>query len=185
MMAKNFLNFLVFQAAWFITVLSAAAGKPYAGVVFTFAWMIIHLQLFTTKKVQELGLIMFAAVLGFIVDSTQVLLGVFSFPPAAAWGWPTTLWMMALWINLAATLNYSLSWLKNSYILAAVLGAVSGPLAYYAGSRLGAMIFEMPWSLAAVSLQWFVCMPLLLYFARSGFLVRRKSICVNSAVVGE
>ena len=184
-MARNLANFLIFQSAWFITVLSAAAGQPYVGVVFTLGWMLVHLHLFTSKATQELALLVIAAILGFMVDSLQVLLGVFSFPAQASLGWPTTLWMVALWINLAATLNYSLSWLRNYYILAAILGAISGPLAYFGGSKLGAMVFEMPWSLAAVSLQWFICMPLLLYFARSNAFPGRKVIPASQPVMGE
>ena len=184
-MARNIANFLIFQAAWFITVFSASGGYPYVGVLFTLMWMALHLHFFSRNLLAELNLLVFAAVLGYLVDSLQVQLGVFSFSPHAQFGGPSPLWMVALWVNLAATLNFSLSWLGKKYFLSAALGAVSGPLAYFAGTGLGAMVFESPWSLAAVSLQWFLCMPLLLCLARSGFSPWGKAMTENHAVVSE
>ena len=62
----------------------------------------------------------------------------------------------ALLRGLAATLP----------MLAMLLGALGGPAAYFAGTKLGAMVFNEPWSMAAVSLQWLIAMPLLTWFAR-------------------
>ena len=47
-------------------------------------------------------------------------------------------WMIGLWLNFAATLNQSLGWLHGRPLLAALFGAIGGPLAYYGGARLGA-----------------------------------------------
>lgn len=165
-MQKTLFNFLLFQAAWFSTIIAAVAGYPYLGIILTIGWMVLHLNVFSENKLAELNLLLFAGLLGYTVDSVQVYLGVFAFPPEVVFGSPSTLWMVALWVNLAATLNFSLSWLQDKYFLAAVLGAISGPAAYYAGSQLGAMSILTSWSLYAISLQWFICMPLLFWFAQ-------------------
>jgi hypothetical protein len=62
----------------------------------------------------------------------------------------------------ATTLNLSLGWLKGRPALAALLGAVGGPLAYFAGHRLGGI--ELPDPAVALLVQglgWSVLMPLL------------------------
>lgn len=109
---------------------------------------------------------LFAATIGYLFDSLQVLIGVMAFPVHVALGWPSPIWMIALWINLAATLNLSLKWLQGKLLLAAILGAIGGPATYYAGSRLGAVELFGPVSLLALSLQWVIAMPLLVYFAQ-------------------
>ena len=37
---------------------------------------------------------------------------------------------------------------------------------YFAGSQIGALEFGHSWSLAAISLQWSIAMPLLIWFAQ-------------------
>jgi len=64
----------------------------------------------------------------------------------------------------ASTLNGSMSWLGARYGVGAVLGAICGPVSYWAGARLGAI--ELPdsrlWSLAGVGASWAFAMPALL-----------------------
>ena len=48
------------------------------------------------------------------------------------------LWVAALWLLFAATLNSSLAWLSGRPLLAAALGALAGPLSFKAGVGLGA-----------------------------------------------
>ena len=94
----------------------------------------------------------------------MVLSGIFSFSENASFGYPSSIWMVALWVNLALTLNYSLGWLKEKLILSSLFAAVGGPLAYYAGSKMGAINFENhTFSIIALSVIWAIAMPLLFY----------------------
>ncbi len=54
------------------------------------------------------------------------------------------LWVLALWVLLGTTLDVSLRWLRGRWWLAALLGAVTGPLAYLGGARLGALQLLRP-----------------------------------------
>jgi hypothetical protein len=54
----------------------------------------------------------------------------------------------------------SLEWLSGRYALAAVLGAVAGPLSYLGGERLGAITVESP---LAIGIEWAIATPLLVY----------------------
>ena len=66
----------------------------------------------------------------------------------------------------ATTLNVSLKWMKRRYLLAAVFGGLGGPLAYYAGHRLGAVGFsDIQTALLAVGIGWAFIMPLLMLLA--------------------
>lgn len=165
-MLSIYLNFIIFQSAWFITILSAASGFAWLGPGFTFLWMLLHLAYVNERRLAELDLLIFAAISGYFLDSLLVLLSFITFPPQTALGAPSTLWMIALWINLAATLNVSLKWIHGNFILAALLGGIGGPLTYYAGSRLGALEINGLWSLLAISVEWLIAMPVLLWFAQ-------------------
>ena len=91
--------------------------------------------------------------------------GVLTFPPQAVLGWPSTAWMVALWVLQAAVLGGVLSWLRGRYLLAAIVGAMGGPLAYLAGERMGAAMLgpSHAAALAAVGVEWAIAMPLLVW----------------------
>jgi hypothetical protein len=65
----------------------------------------------------------------------------------------------------ATTLNGSMSWLAGRYRLAAVLGAICGPISYAAGARLGAIEFPLHagLSLVGIAVVWACVMPSLLW----------------------
>jgi hypothetical protein len=160
---SKLLNFAGFQTGWFACVLSAAAGRPVLGPLVVGAVVTANI-VWSVERRALVVLAVLAAVIGYAVDSGLVLGGLMSFPPDARLGGPSTLWMVALWVNLAITLRSSLGWLRGRYALAAVLGAVGGPLAYGAGAGLGAITIAEPmWlALAAVAVAWLAAMPLLL-----------------------
>jgi hypothetical protein len=75
--------------------------------------------------------------------------------------------MVALWVAFATTLNASMNWLKGRRLLAFVFGAVGGPLAYFAGAKLGGVTFHDPaMALAALALGWAIITPVLVLIAQ-------------------
>jgi len=71
-----------------------------------------------------------------------------------------------MWMLFATTLNVSLRWLQPRLGLAALLGMIAGPLAYYAGARLGGVSFSAPAAaLCAVAAVWTLVLPMLLIIA--------------------
>ena len=158
------LNFILFQTAWFITVYSASLGLVWFGPVFSLCWLYTHFILHKNNWKVDLQIVVISAIIGFILDSMMVLSGIFSFSENASFGYPSSIWMVALWVNLALTLNYSLGWLKQKLILSSLFAAVGGPLAYYAGSKFGAINVENDThSIIALSVMWAIAMPLLIY----------------------
>jgi hypothetical protein len=73
-----------------------------------------------------------------------------------------------MWVNFALILNVSLRWLRGRYLLGAVLGFFGGPLAYFAGARLGAIRIPEPLALKllVLALAWALAVPLLLRISR-------------------
>lgn len=161
-MTHNLINLAAFQVAWFCNVLAAAAGMPWLGPAVTAVWVVAHLAFMGPARAGEWRVLLFAAVLGYCADSMLVLAGMIVFPQHAQVGGPSPVWMVALWVGFAATLSRSLGWLRGRFVLAGILGALAGPLSYFAGARLGAI--ELAPGLQPVlwiGLEWGVALPLL------------------------
>jgi hypothetical protein len=158
---RKVINLIAFQVAWFAAVLGAAHGMPWLGVIAVPIALAIHLALSPGRKPEFLTAVC-AAAMGFCVDSVLVTAGAISPVP---YGFPapfSSLWMVMLWVNLASTLNLSMGWLRGRYVLAAVFGAIGGPMAYYSGAKLGAMtrLPELK-GLLAIGAAWAIALPLL------------------------
>lgn len=164
---KFWLNLILFQLGWFASVLGAAKGLPWLGPVFTALWMVYHLRSLGNLRRAEIRLLLVAALLGWISDSLILSTGWIEFPARTQFGLWSPLWMVALWVNLAATLRGAMAWLQGRYILSALLGAAAGPMAYWSGSRLGAMnLLNAEAALFAIAIEWGLAMPLLLVLER-------------------
>ena len=147
-------NFVLFQLGWIVTVL---------GPLYALIWLGLHLRALSGDRAIELGLITTAFAFGVLADSALVLLGLIDFPQQARLGFPTTLWMAGLWAMFAATLRHAMGWLTGRYLLAALFGFAGGPLAYWAGVRLEALLVHTPVAWPAIALEWGLAMPLLLW----------------------
>jgi hypothetical protein len=159
------LNFIAFQIGWFACVLGGANGWPWLGVLAAVVVIALHLHQ-AARPGAELTLIALSGLLGFVADSLLTGLGLLRFPSGQFHDQLSPYWMVAMWLMFATTLNISLRWLKPHLGLAALLGAVAGPLAYYAGARLGGVSFDDPLaSLIAVGGAWALALPWLLVIA--------------------
>lgn len=160
------LNVVLFQAGWLACVLGAANGYVREGAATALAIVAWH-ALRAARPSRELALAAGAAVLGFAFESLLVQAGWVRFASGVLLDGTAPYWMVALWALFATTLNLSLRALQTRLALAAVLGAVGGPLAYYAGARLGALDLVQPAAmLAALAAGWALATPLLLTLAR-------------------
>lgn len=153
------LNIVLFQLGWFTCVLGAANGYAREGAIAAGLIVALHIAR-ATRPGREAKLALAAALLGLAFESALV------------WaGWVRVddgiYWLVALWALFATTLNESLRMLQTRPWIAALFGAVGGPLAYYAGARMGALDFVQPAAmLAALAVGWAAATPLLLSVAR-------------------
>lgn len=161
-----FINAINFQIGWFACALGAAAGWPWAGVAVVLAIVAWHLTHVIEPR-RELTLILAAAGIGAVWDSLLAALGWIQYPNGMLVDGTAPVWMIALWMLFATTLNVSLAWLKRRLWLGALFGAVGGPLAYLGGARLGAlMLVHETSALVALAIGWGVLAPVLLLLAR-------------------
>jgi len=152
-------NLLLFQAGWFSAVLGAANGMAWLGPVGIGVILAFHLYR-AGQRAGEAGLIVSVLLVGFVFESVLTSSAWVSYPGHESFIAP--LWMIALWANFAATLNVALRSLRSRTWLLALLGFVGGPLAYWGGASLDAMVWHKAWPvLLYLALGWAVLTPLM------------------------
>ncbi len=159
-MPKLIANALLFLLGWFACVLGGDSWwLLIAGVV-----LAVHL-LWTSSWAAEGKLLISVCLAGSALDSFLLNLGLFDF------GAPRPLiplWLALLWLLLATTLNHCLAWTARPWWRGSLLGAIGGPLSYYAGARLAGVGLPhgtLP-TLALLAALWALVMPVLHGFAR-------------------
>ena len=154
-MLKNLINAGLFQLGWFACVL----GGNSLWLLLAGGALLAHL-LWVSRSLAQVRLIAVVCVLGSTVDGLLLNAGVFAFKQA---GVLIPFWLVLLWALLAITLNHCLAWTAKPLWRAILLGAIGGPLSYYAGQRLGAVQFPLGlWpTLLGLSLLWAGLFPLL------------------------
>jgi len=157
---RNTVNFLLFQAGWFVCVL-------YPGLAATGLAVLIlatHLMLVSRRPGAEVRFIAVGILLGSLLDSLWFRTGILGLEGTEAPGF-APIWLIAIWALFMTTLCHSLSWVAQRAWLPFVLAPFAGSLAYWSASKLGAVTLpNQTVSLAALGAGWFVLFPLLLFF---------------------
>lgn len=151
------------QVGWWACVLGAAKGFSLLGPAVVAALLVVQLgTLAPGLRGRAWRFVLLVGAVGTIVDSLLAGLGVFSLYGAGA-PWLAPLWITALWCQFA-TVVPAFAALESRLPVAALLGAVGGPMAYGGGARLGAAsLHPTPWiSLVAVGVVWAVALPWML-----------------------
>jgi hypothetical protein len=157
--------FVFGQIGWFACVLGAARGLAWIGILVAVVLIALHL-LRVARPLIEFKLIASVVVIGAVWENIVVALGLLAYPDMLGRGWAPA-WLPALWGLFAAQANTTYQWLKKRLLLAALLGAIAGPVSFHAGSALGAVYFLQPWpAVAALTLGWAVLLPLLIVLSR-------------------
>ena len=160
------INIVIYQICWLACILGGAQGMPWLGVLLVAIAIAYHLYTAVQPGVEGL-LIASAAVIGAVWDSFLVAAGWLVYPSGVLLDNTAPYWIIALWAGFAITFNVSLAWFKDRLLLASLLGAIGGPLAFLAGERLGAVEFTDPFAgLTALAIGWALLMPLMMVLAR-------------------
>ena len=159
------LNFALFQAAWFAGVLGAAHGMPLLGTLVVAAVIAWHVSV-SARPVMEAKLVVAALAIGAVFETFCVQLGQVTFTSGQLEPYLAPYWMVAMWGLLAIALNVTMRWMKRRWLLAAVLGAIAGPMSYAAGVRLGAANFiHATAALTTLAVAWALLMPLMVWLS--------------------
>ncbi|PKH27338.1 DUF2878 domain-containing protein [Pseudomonas fluorescens] len=161
-MLKSLANAALFQCGWFACVLGGDSLWLLVGL----AVLLVHL-LWISSLTDEGALIIGVTLAGTLLDTLLRTLGVFHFSEP---GPLIPFWLMLLWALLATTLRHCLAWSARPWWRAALLGAVGGPLSYYAGSELAGVQFGygLGPTMVGLAVLWAMVFPLLAAAATRG-----------------
>lgn len=157
------INFVLFQACWFACVWGAANSYNWLGPTLVVLAVPLQVFLLTDRSNEEIHFIIICGLSGFLLETILILGGVYT--PIGQKLQICPPWMAALWFNFAMLVSISLAWLKGKYLLAAVLGGLAGPVAYWGGEKLGALAIADAFARGYVPLVllWAVALPALIY----------------------
>ncbi|MBP9034994.1 MAG: DUF2878 domain-containing protein [Pseudomonadales bacterium] len=162
MTSSNVQNAVTYQCGWFACVAGGNAwALPVGALILALHWWLVD------RSARGWAFIAVAALLGLAMDLGWQRLGLLEFQGTLAGG--IAPWLAMLWLLFATTFAHSLAWLQARLGLAALLGAVLGPLSYVAGVELGAADTRFPWWQVALAMApaWALLLPLLLFLARA------------------
>lgn len=161
------LTLIAYEVVWFAAVIGAGHGRWWPGVFGTLVFAAWRLSVSAHRRVES-RLIVVALVLGLILEGVWVRAGLVSY--ATPWPWvEAPAWLMALWLAFALTIVPLFGYLHARAMLAAVFGAVGGPLAYLGAARgWHAVLLPTPvWpTLLALAAGWAIALPLLTTLAQ-------------------
>ncbi|GAB4189556.1 MAG: DUF2878 domain-containing protein [Wenzhouxiangellaceae bacterium] len=162
-MLNKVVNFILFNALWPVCVIGAAKGLVWPGIALVAVYM--AWQLHPANRVKgDASLVALALVVGMILDSLWVRLGLFEY----AMPWPSAafapVWIAALWIGFALALNHTLAWTQRWPWQVGLAFIVLSPFSYFMAQRLGAVEWLAPWwqVVLATGLSWMLFIPYLL-----------------------
>ena len=154
------------ECAWFASVLGAAHGWAWIGVAVT-AVVVVGFIAGSDRPAVDAALASVAVAIGLAWDTAMLQLGWISYAAPGPLPMLAPAWILALWALFAIALREPLRWLHRRLPLAALLGAIGGPLSYAGAERLGACTLNRPVvAELALALGWATIVPLLLMLAR-------------------
>ena len=161
---KKLINFIQFQAVWFLCIFGAAHQFELMAILISLgiiAWAILTSE----HRIHDYVISLIAVIIGVVLDSLLISQSLITFT-TAYWTSIAPLWMTPIWVALALTLQSSMSWLSGRYLLAGILGAISGPFAYWAGVRMGAgAVTDLTTTMICLSVIWLIITPVLFYLS--------------------
>ena len=136
------------------------------GIALAIVLVTLHLARVARPR-EELKLIVSVMLIGGTWETLLIGLSLLAYPSSMVIPGLAPFWLLALWASFAAQFNTTYEWLKTRIYLAALLGAVAGPLSFRAGSALGAVRFVDPWPAAAtLAVGWAILLPLIVVLSR-------------------
>lgn len=158
---NKILNFVLLQTLWFALVVGVAYQHIWLGVGFFILFAIWQLHP-VNRKPSDLKLAISLAVLGLLLDSLWLKLGLISYEMQWPFSFVAPVWIMMLWFAFGLTINHSLAWIFDYKIAGVLMGAIGGPVSYLAAEKFGAVTLNNPVSaFAALAFGWTLVMVLI------------------------
>ncbi len=127
----NWINMIFYQATWIASVYGAGQRRWWPGLAVLAAFAAWQIAVSRWRRA-DLALVVAVSIVGFGIDSLFLRHGLMRFAAPDAWPAIAPPWLIALWTSFALALNHSLSFLHGRPVVAALLGCIGAPLAYWA-----------------------------------------------------
>ncbi len=164
-----FIDFVIFQLAWFACVLATISPFPYLLPLIGTLLVIIR-SIYTRgfRKVFPFALVCF--LIGILGDGILVRMDLLSFESYPSI-FSAPLWMIALWVNFGLMLHPLFTWFLENYWRSIIGFSLGGLIAYYSGQKLEVLTLTTDLkSSFGVALEW----------AIAGFLLRSLHLKIPS-----
>ena len=152
-------NLVGYQLVWFSIVISASRGQPLWGIIAALIFIALQFH-FSASRQADIRALVAAFICGFLLDGMLAASGWLHYASPLL-SLPAPVWILALWLAFAMTLNHSMAFLQGKPMLAGLLGGIGGPLAYLGAARgFDAVIFTPPaWhAIALLSIGWAIAL---------------------------
>ncbi|NJL24985.1 MAG: DUF2878 domain-containing protein [Calothrix sp. SM1_5_4] len=136
---RTLISFLSFNIGWWVCAVGASYGYPWAGPALTPLLLGLHLYLSPTPRGEALFIASCGGA-GFLFDTLLLRAGLFTTIPDAQWA---PAWIVAMWMLLGLTYESMLMVRKTPRLLF-LMGAISGPMSYFAGEALNILSYTRP-----------------------------------------
>jgi hypothetical protein len=166
-MTSTVINLALFKLGWVACVFGAAAGRPAIGAAVIAVAVTVHLAR-SENRAGEVRLLLAAGLIGLVWETLLVSGNVLDYGDGSFQQGLAPYWIVGMWILFATTMNVGMRWLRRSPAVAAIAGAVGGPMSFVAGEKAGAVSFGDPViSLAVIAVGWALLLPLLVSLAQT------------------
>lgn len=159
---RVWINAIGYQLASLVVIHAAGVGQAWRGIAACLLFATLQFA-FSDSRRGDLLAMSCAFVIGCLLDGLWSATGWVAYAsPTPALFAPS--WILALWVAFAMTFNHSLRWMRGRPVLAAALGAVGGPLAYWGAERVfSAVTLPSPpgFTLAVLAVGWGIAVPLI------------------------
>ena len=155
------INFVGFEACWFGLVLTTPDGHLWLAISAGAAWFFVHLFL-SPQPAREGALILIGAAIGTAWDAASLTSGLIAHDHSHAFTLVFLARFLVLWILFGTTIRIFFAWFRDRLPIAAAVGALGGPAAYWFGIRMGMLSLPSgPFpALLVVALQYALLLPL-------------------------
>ena len=159
-MLKTAQNLIFFKLGWIACIMFAAAGMPLMSILSVAMVAGIHLAR-VAVPLKEGFFLLCAAAMGLAWESLVVNTGLLQYVGTDGSSWLAPSWIIAMWVLFGTTINHGLSWLKRHWVFPVSFGLFGGPMAFYAGSKMGAVEFSNTvYALGLLGAGWAILLPL-------------------------
>ena len=159
------INLIFFYLIWWGCILGIRSNCDYVGPILTLVFIAAHLKMVAELK-KELILILCCGFLGLTVENLYLYFNFISYEGyLISKSFMPPLWVVCIWIALAMTINHSMVFLKDRWIITVICGAIFGPACYFAVMKFSIIHFHFS-TLESIFILSTVCgisLPLMYY----------------------